>query len=150
MKVKEIMTKEVKSLSPDMNAGDALKLLQKMKISGLPVISDKNKLVGMFTEKEILSEILPSYIKTVGKFVYQDNPKATRQKIQAFSAKSVKDVMRKNAATVSDDTTLCEVAHVMLIHALRRIVVLNSSQEVVGIVSRGDVLQALFGEYVQS
>lgn len=149
MKVKEIMTKEVDSLSSEMNAKDALKLLQEMKISGLPVISDKNKLIGMFTEKEILSEILPSYIKTVGKFVYRDNPKATQQKIQSFCAKSVKDIMRKNAVTVNDDTALCEVAHVMLIHNLRRIVVVNNNQEVAGIVSRGDVLEALFGEYVR-
>ncbi|MFH0790463.1 MAG: CBS domain-containing protein [Candidatus Omnitrophota bacterium] len=149
MKIKEIMTKEVNGISPEMNAKEALKLLQKMKISGLPVINDKNKLEGMFTEKEILAEILPGYIKTVGKFVYQDNPKAIQQKINSFCALSVKDVMRKNVVTVNDDTILYEAAHIMFTQNLRRVVVLNNNQEVTGIVSRGDVLKALFGEYTQ-
>ncbi len=149
MNVREIMTKEVRGISPEMNAKEALKLLQEMKISGLPVINDKNKLEGMFTEKEILSGILPSYIKTVGKFVYQDNPKVIQQKINFFCAVFVKDVMRKNIVTVNDDTSLYEAAHIMFTLNLRRVVVLNNNQEVAGIVSRGDVLKALFGEYAQ-
>jgi CBS domain-containing protein len=61
MKVKEIMTKELVSIKPDDNAKDALDILFKMQISGLPVIDTQGRLVGMFTEKDILKQILPSY-----------------------------------------------------------------------------------------
>lgn len=147
MKVKEIMTKEVKSVSPKMNAQEALELLQKMQISGLPVIDDKNQLVGMFTEKEILAKILPSYVETVGRFIYQDNPKAVRQKIINLRSMCVKDIMRKTIVTIDEDATLCEVARIMLTQKARRCPVLNKKQEVNGIVSRGDVVKALFEEY---
>ena len=147
MKVKEIMTKDVKHLSPDTNAQEALDLLQKMRISGLPVIDDKNKLVGMFTEKGVLSVILPSYVEKVGIFMYQENPKAVRQKILTLRDMKVRDIMRKDVISVDEDTALCEVARIMLTQKTRRTPVLNKEKDVVGIVARGDVVKALFQEY---
>lgn len=147
MKIKEIMVKDITSLSPEMNALDAWDVLQKMKISGLPVIDDENKLVGMFTEKEILVKILPSYMEAVGKFVYDENPKAVKQRVLLLAKMRVREVMRENVITVNEDTALCEAAHVMLTQKARRTPVLNEKQEISGIVSRGDVLKALFKEY---
>jgi CBS domain-containing protein len=147
MKVKEIMTKNITSLSPDTNAREALDLLQKMQISGLPVIDDKNKLAGMFTEKEVLIAILPSYLEKVGRFIYQENPKAVEQKIANLRNMKVKDIMRREVATVDEDTTLCEVARIMLTQKARRIVVLNKEKIVIGIVARQDIAKALFEEY---
>ncbi|TRZ50553.1 CBS domain-containing protein [bacterium] len=147
MKVKEIMTKDVTSIAAETNAKEALDLLQKREISGLPVMDANRKLVGMFTEKEVLSTILPSYIEKVGRFVYMENPKAVRQKARALSTIKVKDIMRQDVITVDEDTALCEVARLMLTQKARRIPVLNKIREVVGIVSRGDILRALFEEY---
>jgi len=147
MKVKEIMTKEITSVSPDTNAQEALDLLLEMQISGLPVTDEKNKLVGMFTEKEALSAILPSYVEKVGRFRYEENPKAVRQKVLALRNMKVKELMRCSVVTVDEDTTLCEVARIMLTQKVRRTPVLNKAKDVVGIVARGDVVKALFAEY---
>lgn len=141
------MTKEVISVKPDDNAGDALDTLFKMGISGLPVIDEKGKLAGMLTEKEVIAKILPSYVGNIGRFIYEENPKTVKQKILGFSNLKVKDVMRKEVVMVDEDTTLCEVAHLMLTQKARRLPVLNKSKDVIGIVARGDVLKALFEEY---
>lgn len=146
MKVKEIMTKDITSISPETNAKEALELLQKMQISGLPVIDEKNKLVGMFTEKEILSAILPSYVEKVGRFIYQENPKAVKQKVSALKTLRVAEVMRRDVVTVDEDTTLCEVARIMLTQKARRLPVLNKAKTVVGIIARGDLVRALVAE----
>jgi predicted transcriptional regulator len=148
MKVLEVMTKKVISLKPEDNAKDALDLLFNMKISGLPVIDEKSKLCGMFTEKEVLAKILPSYIEAVGEYVYQDNPKAVKQKILEMAHLKVKDVMRRDVITVNEDAPLCEVAHLMFVQKARRLMVLNKAKEVVGIIARGDVVKALFEEYI--
>ncbi len=146
MKIKEIMTKDVISIKPDDDAKDALALLLKKEISGLPVIDDKNRLAGMFTEKEVLTMILPSYLEKVGKFMYQENPKAVKQKITNFQKMKVKDIMRREVVTVDEDTALCEVARIMLTQRVRRLPVLNKEKVVVGIVARQDVVKALFAE----
>lgn len=147
MKVKDIMTKDVTSVSPDSNAKEVLDLLFKMQISGLPVIDAKNKLVGMFTEKEVLTAVLPSYLEKVGRFVYQENPKAVKQKVSALRDKKVRDIMRTNVITTDEDTNLSEAARIMLTQNSRRMPVLNAAKEVVGILSRGDVVKALFQEH---
>lgn len=147
MKVKEIMTKELKSISPEMDAKEALDLLFKMQISGLPVVDEKNKLVGMFTEKEALAAILPSYLEKVGKFTYQDNPKAVKEKVQRFSGLKVKDIMRREVVTIDEDAALCEAARIMLTQKARRTPVVNKDKDMVGILSRGDVVRTLFEEY---
>jgi len=141
MKVKEIMTKEVKSISPDTNVQEALNLLEKLQISGLPVIDDKDKLVGMFTEKDVLGYILPSYIDKVGHFIYEENPKATKKKFAELSNVKVRQLMRKDIVTTTEDTTLCEVARLMLTQKARRIPVLDKTGNVVGIIARCDVLK---------
>ncbi|MFH1440872.1 MAG: CBS domain-containing protein [Candidatus Omnitrophota bacterium] len=147
MRAKEIMTKQVISINPEDNARNALDTLFKMRISGLPVIDNAGKLVGMFTEKETITKILPSYVENVGRFAYEENPKQVKQKILSFIDMKVKDVMRKDIITLDEDTTLCEVARLMLTQKARRIIVLNKSKDVVGIISRGDVVKSLFEEY---
>jgi predicted transcriptional regulator len=102
----------------------------------------------MFTEKEVLAKILPSYIEAVGEYVYQDNPKAVKQKILEMAHLKVKDVMRRDVITVNEDAPLCEVAHLMFVQKARRLMVLNKAKEVVGIIARGDVVKALFEEYI--
>jgi len=147
MKVSQIMTKDIISIAPEASAQEALSLLDKMKISGLPVLDQNKKLVGMFTEKEIIARILPSYVENVGDFKYEENPKSVRLKVLSFVDLKVREVMRKEVVTVDEDATLCEVAHIMLMQKARRIPVLNKQKQVVGIASRGDLIKALFSEY---
>jgi len=146
MKVNEIMTKDVISIKPEDNAKDALTLLFKMQISGLPVIDENGKLAGMFTEKDILSYILPSYIEKVGRFIYEENPKSTKKKFVELNKIKVRQLMRKDVITTTEDTALCEAARIMLTQKARRIPVIDKSGKVVGIVARCDILKAFAKE----
>ncbi|MFH1889184.1 MAG: CBS domain-containing protein [Candidatus Omnitrophota bacterium] len=143
MKVKEIMSKEVTSISPETAVNEALGLLQKMQISGLPVIDENGKLVGMFTEKDILSYILPSYIEKVGRFIYEENPKSVRKKFMELNKIKIAQLMRKEVITTTEDTTLCEASRIMLTKKTRRIPVVDKTGKVLGIVARCDILKAL-------
>jgi CBS domain-containing protein len=146
MKVKEIMNRDVSSIRPEDNAEKSLALLFKMKISGLPVIDKEGKLVGMFTEKDILKYALPSYLDKVGKFIYEENPKATKIKFMDLRKMEVAQLMRREVVTTEEDTTICEVAKIMLTEKARRLPVLDKSNKVVGIIARNDVLKALAKE----
>ena len=148
MKVLEIMSRDIKFLSPEMNAKEALEMLKKLQISGLPVLDSEGKLIGMFTEKEILSYILPSYIEKVGKFIYEENPKSVRLKAAELANLKVNQLMRNEVVTIKEDVTVCEVARMMLVQRARRIVVVDSSKKLVGMISRCDVVKALTEEKV--
>jgi predicted transcriptional regulator len=146
MKVQEIMIKDVVSIKPEDNVLDGLSLLFKMKISGLPVTDANAKWVGMFTEKDVLSRLLPSYIEKVGKFVYEENPKSTKKKFAELSNMTVSQIMRKEVVITRPETTLCEVARIMFTQRTRRLLVVDETGKVVGIVARCDILKALARE----
>ena len=146
MKVKDIMIKDVVSVNPDDNVEEALTRLFEMQISGLPVIDAQGKLIGMFTEKEVLAHILPSYIEKVGRFIYEENPKSTRKKLQELTKMKVRQLMRRDVVTTAEDTTLCEVARIMLTQRARRLPVIDKTGKVVGIIARCDILKAMAKE----
>ena len=144
MQVKEIMNKQVKSISLGMNAKEALDLLERLQISGLPVIDENKHLVGMFTEKEILTNILPSYLNNIGVVAYDVAKKTIKERINALLLLTVKDIMRTEVIFVRQDTSIFEIARIMIKDKTRRIPVVNNNNEVVGIIARVDIMKFLF------
>ena len=139
------MSKKIKFVHPDMNAGQALKVLLKSGASGLPVIDRRGRLCGVFTEKEILKAILPVYLKEVGAFIYSEDSKSELKKLSHLGKYKVRDIMRKEAPTVGEETSLTEVSHIMLTRSQRRVIVTKKSK-VVGVITRCDVVRALAKE----
>lgn len=146
MKVKDIMIKNVTTLSPNMFVKDAAKRLSELEISGLPVVDENGKLVGMFTEKDILKAILPSYIEKVGKFVYEDDTKGIKKKLETLSNTKIKEIMRKEVVTINEDASCSEAARIVLTQKVRRIPVIDKENRVLGIVARCDILRVLMEE----
>lgn len=141
MKINEIMTRNVRTLLPDTPVKDAIAALLAQKISGLPVVDSAGKLVGMFTEKDVLKSVLPSYVSQVGKFVYENTPKTMTAKVAKLDEFKVADLMRREVVTVTEETPVSEVAHIMLTQNVRRIPVVDRDQKMVGIAARSDVLE---------
>lgn len=142
---KNFMSKKVKFVSADMNAQQALKILVKSGSSGLPVIDKRGTLRGVFTEKEVLRAILPGYLTEIGAFIYGEGSKSELKKLIRFGKRKVRDIMRKEVPTVSEETSLTEVSHIMLTRSERRVIVTRGCK-VVGIITRSDVVKALAKE----
>jgi predicted transcriptional regulator len=79
----------------------------------------------------------------VGKFVYGQNPKSTKNRFQALCGVKVAQIMRKDVVTIREDAALCEAAKIMLIQKARRLPVLDAAGKVTGIIARNDILRAL-------
>ncbi|MCM8761361.1 MAG: CBS domain-containing protein [Candidatus Omnitrophica bacterium] len=139
---KDCMSRDVKYVSPEMNAKDALKVLIESGASGLPVMNPDGEILGVFTEKEILKTILPSYLKGVGNFVYGDDSKVTLKKLANLDKFQVKDIMRKEVPIVTEDTSVAEISRLMLARSERRVMVVRENKAV-GVVTRADVVRAL-------
>ena len=142
---KDYMSKKIKSVRPDMNAKKALQLLIHSKTSGLPVIDRTGAVVGVFTEKEVLKAILPSYIKDVGAFIYGEDTKAELKKLCRLQKFQVKDVMRTEVPTIVGETSLTEVSKIMLTRNERRVIVTKGNRAI-GVITRSDVMKALAKE----
>jgi len=143
MKIGDVMTKDVQTLTPDIPVSEAVRTLIAQKISGLPVVDVSGKLAGIFTEKDVLKGILPSYISKVGHFVYENSPQSIKNKVTKITQRKVGDVMCRDVIKVSAETSVSEVAHIMLTQNVRRVPVVDAAGQILGIVSRSDVLGQL-------
>lgn len=121
----EFMTRErdLVTVHPETSAYDAIVLLLKHQISGMPVVDAEGHLVGILSEKDCL--------KTLVDAKYHDLPTA-----------SVKDLMSGALQVVSPDTDILQVAEIFLNNRFRRLPVVDGG-ELVGQISRRDVLRSM-------
>ena len=119
--IKDIMTRQVITVKPDMRIFDAMALLTKHAISGMPVVGDDSSLKGMLTEKDVL-EIL----------IKKD-----------FNAKdTVEDYMSRNVVSFGEGADAVDICKFFMKNTIRRVPIITEGK-LVGIVSRRDIIKLI-------
>jgi CBS domain-containing protein len=151
LKVKQIMSRLVITVTPDTLVKDASALLVLKNISGVPVV-DGQRIVGMFSEADVLRSlkttkkdlklIYPS-ISPLG-IAFQEEV-TQREIIEAYNEvgrKPVKEVMSRDVDIVGPEMTLNDVIGKMVQKGVITVPVVDKGT-IVGIVTRGDVIRGL-------
>jgi len=136
---KDIMTKNVVTVKKDTPVEEIINVLLTKGISGVPVIDDENNLVGVVSEADLIykeKSVLPisSYLNNKKKFM--------KDYRKVFATKA-DEIMTANVITATEDTTVEELATVMLEKRIKRIPIVQN-KKLVGIVSRADIIKTLF------
>jgi CBS domain-containing protein len=142
MKVEEIMTTDVKTVTEDMLVKDAANLMCFNKISGLPVVDNDNNMVGVLSEKDVLQKMFPDMAELIKEEGIPNFEAMESGYSEALQLK-VGDIMTRMVASVSGDMPIMKAASLMCVRKIRRIPVTNGTQ-LIGIVSIGDVHKAIF------
>ncbi|WP_350343428.1 CBS domain-containing protein [Proteinivorax tanatarense] len=146
MKVLEVMNKEVVSISKDASVEEATKLMIEKSVGGLPVVDGENKVVGMITEKDLLTRhkefVPPPYVDILGAFVYLEDPTRANERLKKSLSSSIEDVMSTPVFSVNPEDDVQLVLGFMVEQGFNRIPV-EEEEKLVGIVSRGDILKGL-------
>jgi len=121
--VKDYMSANLVTFTPDMDIHEAISQLIRKSISGAPVVDRIGDLVGMLTERDCMKIALTSgyHAESTGKVV---------------------DYMHPAVATVDADDSIVEVATLFLQEDVRRFPVMKDNR-LIGQISRHDVLKAL-------
>lgn len=120
MVAKDVMTRDIITVSPSTKVKDLAMILIKNQISGAPVIDKDGNILGIVSEADIVAK----------------------------RGKDVKTIMSKKAVRVRQDASLEEIAQLMMTHAIKRLPVMEGNK-IIGIVSRADIVSAIaMGEYV--
>lgn len=143
---KEIMKSEVITINEDASVQDLAALLAKKKISGAPVVDDQNRVVGIVSEGDLVSQDadihFPHYIELLGNIIYLESVKKYEEKLEKAAASSVRDIMTTDVVTVQHDAELHEIATLMTERQVNRVPVLDGDI-LVGIITRADVVRAM-------
>ncbi len=146
MRAKDIMTGEILSVSDEADVFEAADLLLGARVSAMPVVDKAGKVVGIVSEADLMkrAEIGTAPHKAwLLRLLSDDVTKATEY-VRSHSRR-VSDVMTREVIAVDEDATLGEVAALMLKHGVKRLPVISAGN-IVGIVSRADLLQGLMSK----
>lgn len=148
MKAKDIMTKEVVTISEDDTVEVVAKVLNEKGISGLPVVDEDNKVKGIITEGDLIRRVSkisgPSSIEILGGIIPLQRKKDFIDKLNKYMGYLVKDMMTKDVITISGDAEIEEIATLMVREKIKRIPVVDDEKRLIGIVSRRDIMKNLF------
>jgi len=144
---KDIMVKEVITINKDASVENLSELLLKNKISGVPVVDDKGKLVGIATEGDLIVKDadlhFPRYFKLLDSIIYLESLNKFKRNLKKYLGTKVEDIMTDKVRTVRKDTPVNEVANTMIRNNINRVPVLNKNGDLVGIITRADIIKSM-------
>lgn len=149
MQVKDIMSRSVRSTTPDAKVLEVASLMCLYRYHGLPVVDEDNRLVGLIAEKDVLHSLFPTNASIMEEGIANVDLDRDMRKYKDVLALPVSDLMTRNPIAVTPDMHVLRAATVMVRHNFRRIPVADQGI-LVGMLSLGDVHKAIFHVNVAS
>lgn len=138
MKVRDLMTTEPITTTPDAPLKEAARMMVEHGISGLPVLKD-GKLVGMVTEGDFLRQEAnrdQPYRLSLLEALFGDGTGSPP------AVETVGEGMTESVITITADATISEAARVMSHRRIKRIPVVDDAGTLIGVISRADIVNA--------
>ena len=143
---KDIMTKKVITISKDATLAELANLLMKNKISGVPVIDEEKRLIGVATEADIIVKKSSLPLPLSFSFAFLDKYENYTKSTKDFLNIRVEEIMSEDLKTTSEDITVNKVVNTMINNNINRLPVLNSNNKLVGIITRADIMKCMVKE----
>ena len=145
------MSRDPITVKPQTPIKEAIKILAEQRISGLPVVDDAGKLVGVISETDLLWQETgvepPLYIMFLDTVIFLENPARHEQELHKALGQTVGEVMSDNPVTVKADQPLRKAAKLMQEKSIRRLAVTDQEGQVIGILTPGDIVRAMAAEF---
>ena len=141
MKARDIMTRDVITVSPDTPVRDIAALMAEKHISGVPVLTQDGIIIGIVSETDLLHRAELGTAPERKRKWWLDFNALAREYAKAYGLRA-EVVMSRCVVAVRDHADLRDVADVLDRHRFKRVPVLQGGQ-LVGIITRGDLVRAL-------
>ena len=143
MQVRDVMTRNVITVSPEESILVAARLMLQHRVSGLPVVDGAGALVGVVTEGDFLRRGEIGTARRRPKWLeFVIGPGRLADEYVRSSGRKVAEVMTPEPYTIDEDTSLDTVVELMERRRIKRLPVVRNGR-LVGIVSRANLMHAL-------
>ncbi|MBF0143390.1 MAG: CBS domain-containing protein [Magnetococcales bacterium] len=143
MLVRDVMVRTVRTVKPDEPLRSVAAVICTNKISGMPVVDDEDRLIGIISEKDILNALLPSFHDFLEDPIRARDFQSMEEAYTGLLTKTVADLMTRRAVYVTPDDPVMKAASQMSLQKFRRVPVVEGGK-LVGIISLGDIHKAIF------
>lgn len=148
MLVKDLMTKNVLTVTAETPVSEVADLLHSRGFNGVPVVNPYGVILGLITERELFSSDSKFYIPEFMKILQETKFMSGSNKDLPYAAKqltkvSAKDIMSTNAYFASAEMPIEGLAEVFMNKSQNPIPVVDHSNKLLGIISRSDLIKLL-------
>ena len=144
MKVKDLMTKEVISVSRTKPIKEVVQIFSESAFGSLPVVNQEKKIVGIITKKDLLMTFLPEYFDLLEDISFiEDFGLLEESLLLEEGLLLVDDVMSKKVVTIGEDESLFKAVALMVQSDVRRLPVVDKENKLVGIITQTHICQAI-------
>ncbi|MBM4236607.1 MAG: CBS domain-containing protein [Firmicutes bacterium] len=147
---KEIMTKPALSARETDTVKAVLELLAEKRISGVPVVDEDEKVLGVISDTDIIRyahqiSIVPlsNLSGWISPYAEISDLASMRKGFDLLHRTDVSQIMTKKVYTVHEDAPAKEVAELMNRHKINRVPVVDTDNKLKGIVTRSDMVQCM-------
>ena len=145
--VADVMSRDLIIVRPETPLQEAIEILAERRISGLPVVDETGKLVGILSETDLMARATgatpPAYIMLLDSVIYLKNPATHERDLHKALGQTVGEVMSENPITITPDKSLKDAARQMHDRKIHRLPVLDAEGHLIGIVTRGDIVREM-------
>jgi len=141
MNVRNVMTREVTTVTPDTSLRDLAHLLSERQISGAPVVDAAGTVVGVISEADLLVKQLSRPLSRRLPLEWILGERHDPEELRRRAATTVGGAMSSPAVTIDIDRPIREAANLMVDRRVNRLPVLEDGR-LVGIVTRADLVGA--------
>lgn len=146
MNAKDIMTKDVVTVTKEITIEELARLFTKHDISGAPVVDKDGKLTGIVTENDLIKMEqrlhIPTVVTIFDAVIYLGSSKKFEEDIKRMAATKVEDIYRKEVVTIDENATLEEIATIMCEKNIHHIPIIKKGK-LVGIIGKKDIVKAI-------
>jgi CBS domain-containing protein len=139
MRVEDFMTRRVVTITPDTTLLAAAKLMLEHRVGGLPVLDASARMIGVFSESDLLREEGEDGSPWLQMMVGPDGKPAEPPRLDA---RKVGDVMTRQLITIAPGASIAQACRLLHEHRLRRLPVVDSDK-LVGMIARADLVRAV-------
>lgn len=141
MKVQDIMTRDVITVGPETPVHDAARLMVDHGVSGLPVVDEHGRVVGVVSEGDLIVRQKPREEMPWWRSFFAD-PEALARQYQKAAGTIVAEVMTRPVISAPSSLPIESAALILDRYRIRRVPIVDDGR-LVGIVSRGDLVKAI-------
>jgi len=149
LRAKNIMNKNVVTVTQDTSVEALGRLFIEKNISGAPVLDEAGNIFGIVTENDLVEQNrrfhIPTVIRLFDAFIPVGGHGSVEKEIRRMSASKVSEICSRKVVTVSEDTSLQDIATIMSEKNIHLLPVVSSGK-IVGIIGKIDIIKGLQGE----
>lgn len=140
-KVRDVMTTQVVAVRKNATFKDMAALLTEYRVSAFPVLDDEGKVIGVVSEADLLSkEALVADMGSQAAWLGHIEGSPYHDEFAKAAAVTAADLMTKPPVVVTPDEPVTSAARLMYHGRVKRLPVVGEKGQLIGIVSRADVL----------